>query len=326
MSKALEEGRHAVELNPKNVGHRHNLALYADYAGEFDSAAKEASSVLSMNPKDVHGLLAMAMAQVGQDRPQEAAASYRQMQGISAFGASKAAIGLADIHLYQGTVSEAIPILQRGVTADLASKDEASAATKLSVLAFALLLSGSRAQALREADRAVALDPEESVSFSAGRVYLEAGEIAKALKLASTLASRIEPEPQIYGKLLEGEVKLKTGDVRQALSAFEAAQKIADTWLGHFDLGRAYLTAGKFTEADSEFETCLKRRGEASAVFLDDVPTYHLLPPVYYYLGRAQEGLNSPAAAESYKTFLALRNNAEKDPLVLDARRRVGSH
>jgi len=29
---------------------------------------------------------------------------------------------------------------------------------------------------------------------------------------------------------------------------------------------------------------------EATAVFLDDVPTYRLFPPVYYYLGRAQEG------------------------------------
>jgi hypothetical protein len=83
------------------------------------------------------------------------------------------------------------------------------------------------------------------------------------------------------------------------------------------------LEAGAFAEADSEFEVCLKRRGEATALFLDESPTYHLFPPVYYYLGRAQEGLKSPAAAESYKTFLALRNNAENDPLVADARRRL---
>jgi hypothetical protein len=36
---------------------------------------------------------------------------------------------------------------------------------------------------------------------------------------------------------------------------------------------------------------------------LDDVPTFRIIPPLYYYLGRAQEGLKSPAAADSYKTF-----------------------
>ena len=90
-----------------------------------------------------------------------------------------------------------------------------------------------------------------------------------------------------------------------------------------FDLGRAYIDAREFPQADSEFELCLNRRGEATAAFLDEVPTIRLLPDVYYYLGRAQEGLKSPAAAESYKTFLNFKPSADKDPLVIDARRRV---
>src|SRR5437899_6623441 len=43
----------------------------------------------------------------------------------------------------------------------------------------------------------------------------------------------------------------------------------------------------------SELEACLKRRGEATAAFLDEQPTYRLFPPLYYYIGRAQEGLKS---------------------------------
>jgi hypothetical protein len=97
-----------------------------------------------------------------------------------------------------------------------------------------------------------------------------------------------------------------------------------DTWLGRYLLGRAYLEAGAFTEADSELEICLKRRGEATAVFLDDVPSYHVFPPVYYWLGRAQEGLGSPKAADSFRRFVEIRANAQDDPLVLDARRRLG--
>jgi hypothetical protein len=49
---------------------------------------------------------------------------------------------------------------------------------------------------------------------------------------------------------------------------------------------------------------------------------------VHYYLGRAQEGLKSPAAAESFRTFLAIKQTAEAktDPLIEDARRRLGMH
>jgi hypothetical protein len=80
-----------------------------------------------------------------------------------------------------------------------------------------------------------------------------------------------------------------------------------------------------FTEADSEFELCLRRKGEASAVFLDDVPTFRIVPPLYYYLGRAQEGLKSPEAAASYKTFISYQEKGV-GPLLSDARRRLNSH
>jgi len=142
--------------------------------------------------------------------------------------------------------------------------------------------------------------------------------------LAQSLAGRLETDPQAYAKLIDGEVELKRGRAADAVKLFREAQKLADTWFGRFDLGLAYLDAEAFTEAYSEFELCLKRRGEATAAFLDEVPTYRLVPPVYYYLGRAQEGLKSPAAADSYKTFLAIKEKSGEDPLVVDARRRIG--
>ena len=72
-------------------------------------------------------------------------------------------------------------------------------------------------------------------------------------------------------------------------------------------------------------ELCLKRRGEATAVYLDENPSYHLLPLVYYYLGRAQEGLHSPAGTDSYKTFLSIKENGEEGGLVADAKGRLQS-
>ena len=162
--------------------------------------------------------------------------------------------------------------------------------------------------------------------YRTAQIYIAAGQETEALRAVAPLSQRLETEPQIYAKLISGEAQLKRGNARDALTSFQEAQKLADTWLGHFDMGLAYLAASAFPEASSEFDVCLKRRGEATSVFLDDAPSYHLLPPLYYYQGRAREGLHSAGAAESYKTFLALREKGAGDPLVADAQRRITAH
>ena len=43
-----------------------------------------------------------------------------------------------------------------------------------------------------------------------------------------------------------------------------------------------------------------------------------MFPPVYYYLGRAREGLKSPGAADAFKSFLAFRPG-DGGPLAADA-------
>ena len=70
-----------------------------------------------------------------------------------------------------------------------------------------------------------------------------------------------------------------------------------------------YVDGGEPRSALVELEQAEKRRGEATAVFLDDVPTFRYLAPLPYWLGRAHEGINSasPAAADNYRKFLALR-------------------
>jgi serine/threonine protein kinase/tetratricopeptide (TPR) repeat protein len=325
MGKALEEGRHAVEISPNEILGRINFALYAIYAGDFEAGIKGAHAIQQLDPNNPYLYRVLAMAQLGEGKIADATESYGKLAALGTDNASVSALGTADIALYQGKVSEAIPNLEKGIAADIAQKDPASAATKLVALAYANWLGGHDTQAVAAADRAVALDKETNVLFAAGRIYVDAGQTAKALSLASQLSGSIEFDPQLFGKLLEGEARLKRGEAKNAIQLFQAAQSLADTWLGHFDLGRAYLDAGLFTEADSELETCLKRDGEASAVFFDELPTFRLVPPVYYYLGRAQEGLKSPAAKDSYRKFVNLQEQGT-GPLLADALHRLTSN
>jgi hypothetical protein len=60
-------------------------------------------------------------------------------------------------------------------------------------------------------------------------------------------------------------------------------------------------------------------------VFLDDEPSWRYFAPVYYYLGRAREGLQSPSAVEEYRNYLKIREKAANDPLAADAQKRLKS-
>jgi tetratricopeptide (TPR) repeat protein len=322
MTHALDEDRRAVEIAPKNVIYRDNLALYAMYASDFETAVREARAVLEINPSFVKAYVALGLSQLAQGHPAEATETYKRVS--VAGGVSIADTGLADVALYEGRVTDAIHILSKSAAEDLANKNSDAAARKLAFLAQAQFLAGKVAESVASARRALSYSEDDSVVFWVARTYLQSGHEQEALLLAQQLEKKLAADSQSYGKLIEGEVRLQRGKPQDALKLFKEAQKIADTWLGRFDSAVAYLAEGAFAEADSELETCLKRRGEATAVFLDEVPTCHALPLVYYYLGRVQQGLKSPAAAESYKTFISIKNGGQ-DPLLVDARRRLAS-
>ena len=70
---------------------------------------------------------------------------------------------------------------------------------------------------------------------------------------------------------------------------------------------------------------CITRKGEATAVYLDDVPTWRLIAPVYYYRGISRTALkSSTGAAEAFRTFLEFKNGGDdQNALVADARKRL---
>jgi tetratricopeptide (TPR) repeat protein/predicted Ser/Thr protein kinase len=324
MQKAAEEERRDVEINPRGMMQRTNLALYEAYAGNFQNAVKDAQDVVKRDPKNVSALDALAMGYLGDGEVAKAAAVYEKMRPLSPRGASTSAIGLADVALSEGRLKDAAEILDKGIAGDEAAKNADAAAIKLNRLAYAYFTEGETKRALAAADRALTFSRDPVILYGAGHIAAEAGQTAKAVSLASELASRPSADFQSYAGLLLGETNLKKGDAPGALNKFQEAKRLADSWLAHFDLGRAYLAMAAFSEASSEFDICTKRRGEAAAIFLDDVPSYHLYAPVIYYQGLAHEGLKSADAAQYFKQFLAIKAKGAGDPMIADARRRLG--
>lgn len=155
------------------------------------------------------------------------------------------------------------------------------------------------------AEAAIKQSDHPSIALFAGRVPILAGKPERGDALGAQLDQKLDPLSQICAKLLAGEADLKRGKACAAIDNFNAGQKILDTWLGRDALGRAYLSAGAFPDAQTEFDVCLTRKGEATTVLVDDIPTYRLFANTRCYMARAQEGQGSTAAASSYKASTA---------------------
>jgi tetratricopeptide (TPR) repeat protein/tRNA A-37 threonylcarbamoyl transferase component Bud32 len=324
--KALEEGRRAVVLNPKNVMQQANVALYAMYAGDFDGAATMAKKVLTEQGGYVTAHLPLVVDAVARNDSAAAVQAYDQMAKAGVRGASLAAIGRADLALYSGRLDEAQRLLEREIPNDLAAKNTSGAARKQLVLAETLTLAGKRAAAIKAAADGLALTRELETLVPAGRVAIANGRAADARAIAAELEGQLQKQNRAYGKIILAEIALSEKKTTEAADLLGQARELADLWLGRFDLGLAYVQASHFAEAVSELEACEKRRGEATALFFDDTPTVRYLATLPYWIGRAQEGLGMAGPARTrYEAFLNLRKDATGDPLVADARQRIGT-
>ena len=288
---------------------------------DFPLAEKEATAVET--PTDLM-TLALTFAKLGQEQLPQAVEIYQKLAKTSARGASWAASGLADLALYEGRFSDAARMFQQSADADLAANSADRAARKFTSLGYAQLLRGETRAAVAAAEAAVKNSNTVEVRLLAARIYVEANNTDRARKLAASLAAELPAEPQAYAKIIEGEIALKSGDLRQAIKLLTEANTILDTWLGHFDLGRAYLQAKAFPQADSEIDRCIKRRGEALALFADEEPTFGYFPVVYYYQGRIRQGLNNAGFADSYRNYLKIRGQSTEDPLVRETKKQIG--
>ena len=323
MRRAMDEIRQVVKILPSHPLFRDNLALYSNYASDFQEAEQEARAVTG---PDAYASLALAFAQTGQGQFADARNTYQGVKNIGALGASFAASGLGDLAAVEGRYSEAVQILRQGATADIAAKNSDSAAAKFAAIAYAELSRGRMRQAVDAANEALGASTAVKIKFLAARTFIETGDATKATPIIDQLSKELYAEPRAYAKQLQGLTTLKNGDARQAMTTLRDANDLFSTWIGSFDLGRASLAAEAFTQADSAFDVCLNaRRGEALALFVDEEPTYAYLPQAYYYQGMVREGLKSAGAVDSFRQYLAIRGASTEDPLVPLARRRTAS-
>lgn len=321
---AATESRRLLEMFPGSRLYRTNSALYAMYSSDFDAAAAQARVIIEDDPEYGSAYLPLAISLLATGDANGARDAYRRMMAsatTSEHGESHAMLGLADLSIYVGDLEQARATLQDGIALDRERDAPTAAAIKYVALAATFLEETDRPMALAATRDALALSSQDSVKIAAALVFLEAGETQAAAATADELAPQLQTHNRAYGQMLRAAILRRAGDHVAAIDLLGSALQLADLWRIRYELGRAYLEAGFFAEAFDEFENCYERRGEATAMFLDDTPTVRYLADLPYWTGRAQEGLGMATAAErSYEAFVALQRSG---PLAEDARKRL---
>lgn len=323
--RAREQGAKLLDIYPKSVLYRYNYALYAMYDGAFAAAMAEANKALALNPATPRPYAALALSAAAEGRLDEARGVYEKgRRAAGRLGASLASIGLADLALFEGRPAEAVPMLDEGISEDTSAKNQVGAAMKLVALAEAHAAMGEGKNTVQSLERAQALAKTPAVLVPAALMLIDLGKLREAEAIGRTLDSQLTPQPRAYGRLVAARLMLARKDVPGAVQALRDGTKLADLWLLRYWLGVTLVQADAFPQALSELEMCQSRRGEATSVFLDDVPSWRYTAPMHYWLGRAREGTGQRGgAAASYKAFLSLRPDRPHGSLAADAEQRL---
>jgi tetratricopeptide (TPR) repeat protein len=321
--KASREGEAVVEMYPRNALFRTNLALYAMYAGQFELAAREASEVLAIDTSFYKAYFPQAIAALAAGDSASAIEIYQAMATHGDNADSLAQIGLADVALLEGRYQAATEILKEAIARDVAAGNERAVAHKLAALAIAQWRNGDAEAAMHSA--AGTVDSRSLIVLvPVARLYVEMGRLDEARAVADSLKENLQMAARANVSLINGNIKLAEGDFAAALDAMTDSIERVDTWGARFDRGRVYAAAGLYAEAMADLESCLQRIGEASALGLDDSPTFMFTARLYYWLGVSKQHLGMASESrQALETFLGLRQEGDNNPLVVDARERL---
>ena len=281
-----------VELQkaPTSARLRKDVAVYSLYAGDVAGAAREAEKAVKADPKLVTAYVPLAAAAT-LTNPQTAHVPYERMATIKPEGASLAAMGLADLALYQGRYDRAADILELAITNDAHFGNKPALANKYLALAEARVGQGRPNDAVTAIDHALDASRHDNVLLPAARLYLALHREAEAVALARELHARATEQARAYAGIVNAELALLQGNAATAIDMLRDIVERTDLWLAHFVLGTAYVQSQRYMEAVSELEMCGTRRGEATILFMDDVPTTRYLAALNPWMARARAGL-----------------------------------
>jgi tetratricopeptide (TPR) repeat protein len=292
------------------------------YAGNFTAAAETAESLLLVSPDYYPAYLPVAMSHALRRQYRAALSTYERMGEQGEDAAHNAVLGRTDLALARGNHFEAAGLARTTIAESGNSGNTKILFRQRYWLAKALLAGGEVEAARLSIEVLNHTDRPVSEMMMLGEIYASLGQLDKTERVIETLSNDLNSLALAYATALRAQLALSNSQLAEAAALLQNSK--VDLWLNHLLLGQVYLAANRPVEAMDEFETCWERRGEATAVFLDDVPTYHRIVEVLYWQGRTQQAMGVNTTAERfYRDYLAARDQAADEFFTNDARTRL---
>lgn len=288
--RAMESAAKGLAIYPTNMTVKSNYAIFAMLAGEFEVALTTAEEILAEDPGLWKAWLPVAMARLAAGDPAGAEQAYGNMATASERGVPFANLGLADIAMFDGAYAKAVEILEGGVSGDVVLGNQRQLGRKYIALGEARSTLGDLDGAREALRRGLELHQGNGQLVPAALVSLEMRDKEFAASLAEQLSKELQPDARSFARVIEGAIATQEGRHADAIDALRSGIELSDSWLLRFYLGRAYYAAGRHIEALDEFELCLQRRGEATAMFQeDDEPTWRYMARLNVWHQKARE-------------------------------------
>jgi len=325
------------EVENTAVGHQ-SLAYHHIAQNRLDLAAKELETAETLAPDDYGNRALRGDLFFYKGDLVGAEAEYRTLLEETVLMARYYGyMGLWDLYRVEGRYEDIIKL-----TVPLCEQSRRAGAGEAEwngrfAIAFALLRSGRPGAAVKESDKAYAIDGgrydfgfKRSTLHLKGFANLDLNRVGEAKKTAEELKALIETglnrkAMRLYDHLM-GAVELARNNSSKALEYLEkAVQSLPygpfekDAWFID-TLAEAYLRAGDRTKAREQYERITMLT--AGRLSYGDIYARS-----FYHLGRIDEELGDKAAARgNYGKFLDLWKNADPGlPEVADAKKRLAA-
>lgn len=294
--KSVAESAKLIKIYPERTLYLSNHALNAMWAGDFETAAETAETVIYKDSKAFKPYMVIALTALEAGNIEGALEAYSRMATTGTRGHSLASIGMADVAIFQQRLDYAISTLTAGIAADSAADNERGIGTKTVALAQTLYAQQQPDAALSALAGLETENAGDGQLVPTAELLVALGELDAASEIAAGYAAQLRPKSRAYAALIEGMIAMQRGEQVASIDALRAALNFQDLWIVRFYLGQAYLAAGYPAEAASEFETAWQRRGEAMAMFFDDVPTWRYMARLDEWRERARQLLSDMAS------------------------------
>ena len=326
--KAMDHGRRAVELYPKNPRSRKNYAIYAMYAGDLKTAETEAATVLEQSKASIQGVSSARRRRVRSDPTSGACAGAyerharhrrrRRVAGGPRAGRSR------HVRRPMGRRREAArrtaspPTRKRTNRLARAAKlDRArrGASRAESYAAGRARRAGCDGDHPRRRDARAGGASSSSAPAAAPRRRPSRRSSASSFSAAAAPTARSS----------KARLRAAAGRVRRGEATRSIAQRswrsLARPVPAGRDLHRGRRDRSAQAELDRPRSAAARRPPSSSTTCRRSAISRRCRTG---WVARS-EGINkaSPAAAENYRKFLALRPEDARDPLAADARKRL---